>query len=92
MLNASRYQHLLINEIAFRSGFADDATFGRMVARAWAMTAREMRQMSLKRRQGGTREEGGQVLVSGCQKGEAGLWEVPARPVSDRPATTLASR
>ena len=49
MLGASRYRHLQINEIAFRSGFSDHSTFDRMFKRAYGMKPGEMRQMSLER-------------------------------------------
>jgi AraC-like DNA-binding protein len=49
MLNASRYRHLPINDIAFRSGFADHSTFDRMFKRAYGMKPKDMRQMNLER-------------------------------------------
>jgi len=49
MLDADRYRHLPINEIAFRSGFADHSTFDRMFKRAYGMKPRDMRQMTLER-------------------------------------------
>ncbi len=49
MLGASRYNHLHINEIAFRSGFSVHSTFDRMFKRAYGMKPGEMRQMSLER-------------------------------------------
>jgi AraC-like DNA-binding protein len=47
MLDAGRYRHLPINEIAFRSGFADHSTFDRMFKRVYGMKPKDMRQMSL---------------------------------------------
>jgi AraC-like DNA-binding protein len=45
LLNSDRYRHLQINEIAFRSGFADHSTFDRMFKRAYGMKPKEMHQM-----------------------------------------------
>jgi AraC-like DNA-binding protein len=49
MLEAGGYDHIPINEIAFRSGFADHSTFDRMFKRAYGMTPKDMRQISLDR-------------------------------------------
>jgi AraC-like DNA-binding protein len=54
MLNAGRYRHLPINEIAFRSGFADHSTFDRMFKRVYGMKPKDMRHISLE--PGGTGE------------------------------------
>jgi AraC-like DNA-binding protein len=47
MLEAGGYQHLLISEIAFRSGFADHAVFDRMFKRSYGIPPGEMRRMKL---------------------------------------------
>lgn len=49
LLNADRYRHLQINEIAFRSGFADHSTFDRMFKRTYGMKPKDMRQMGWER-------------------------------------------
>jgi AraC-like DNA-binding protein len=45
MLDARQYQHLLISEIAFRSGFSDHAVFDRMFKRAYGVPPSELRRM-----------------------------------------------
>jgi AraC-like DNA-binding protein len=45
MLDARQYQHLLISEIAFRSGFSDHAVFDRMFKRAYGVPPGELRRM-----------------------------------------------
>lgn len=45
MLGTTRYGHLHINEIAFRSGFSDHSTFDRMFKRAYGMQPGDMQRM-----------------------------------------------
>jgi AraC family transcriptional activator of tynA and feaB len=45
LLGASRYQHLLVSEIALRCGFTDQPTFNRMFKRRYGVTPRESRSL-----------------------------------------------
>ena len=47
MLRSNLYRHLLVAEIALRSGFSDHSTFDRMFRRAHGMTPGEMRRAVL---------------------------------------------
>ena len=47
MLTSKFDRHLLVAEIAFRSGFSDHSTFDRMFRRAYGITPGEMRRISL---------------------------------------------
>jgi AraC-like DNA-binding protein len=47
MLEPKFYRHLLVAEVALRSGFSDHSTFDRMFRRAYGITPGEMRRMSL---------------------------------------------
>jgi AraC family transcriptional activator of tynA and feaB len=46
LLGTSRYKHLLITDIALRSGFIDQPTFNRMFKRRYGLTPREARSVA----------------------------------------------